>query len=155
MDYMNQTGVHQFPTQPEQKSPFEYTFKMSFWEFFERNPDHRKYFDDYMEGRRKGLVKWHETFPMATALGPNAKDDPEAVLLVDVGGNKGHELESFQKTHPDVPGRLILQDLPTMIETVKRTGPPKQVELMIYDFFTPQPVKGKMLLMFFVEHRWV
>ena len=38
---------------------------------------------------------------MARILGPDAKSDPEAVLLVDVGGNKGHEVASFHGAHPD------------------------------------------------------
>ena len=81
-------------------------------------------------------------FPMASVLGPNAKCDHEAVLFVDVGGSKGHEAISLHEAHPDIPGHLILQDLPSMIDRVS-INPPKGIELMSYDFFTPQPVKGK------------
>ena len=78
---------------------------------------------------------------MAGMLGTNGKTDPEAVLLVDVGGNKGHEIKSFHKAHPELPGRLILQDLPPMIERVSKESP-EGIELMPYDFFNRQPVKG-------------
>jgi len=143
---MHETGVHQFPKNDKEKSPFRYAFDMHFWEFFEKNKDHQQYFADYLAGRRTGLASWHETFPMAAHLGPGAKSDPKAVLLVDVGGNTGHELANFHNAHPDVPGRLILQDLPSMIEKVEKEGPPKDVEPMEYDFFTPQPVHGSQSL---------
>ena len=140
--YIRETGFHQFPTRPEDKNPFFYAHGVQFWEFFTKYPEHRKDFDEYMAARRKGLAKWHETFPIASVLGTNASTDAEAVLLVDVGGNKGHEIASFHEAHPDIPGRLILQDLPPMIERIRK-DPPNGIELMPYDFFTPQPVKGK------------
>ena len=142
VEYMKETKVHQFPSKPEEKSPWEYAWKMGFWEFFDRYPEHRTDFDEYMQLRRKNLVKWHETFPMAKELGPGAKTAEDAVLIVDVGGNKGHELESFHATHPELPGRLVLQDLDAMIERVKTNGIPTGVEVQAYDFFTPQPIKG-------------
>ena len=110
--------------------------------FFDKHPEYRRYFDEYMAERRKGHSLWYEIFPMASILAPNTKTDPKAVLLVDVGGNKGYEVESFHGAHPDIPGRLILQDLSSMIGRV-RENPLTDIELMPYDFFTPQPVKGK------------
>ena len=98
-----------------------------------------------MATRRVGLATWFETFPMARLLCPDAKKDADAVLLVDVGGNWGHEVAAFHKAHPNVPGRLILQDLPSMMEKVEMEAPPEGVECMAYDFFTPQPVKGTPL----------
>lgn len=79
---------------------------------------------------------------MAKVLGPNTRKDPEAVLLVDVGGNTGHEAVSFREKHPEVPGRLIIQDLPSMIDAVKKQGHHQDLELVQHDFFTRQPVKG-------------
>ena len=139
--YMRQTGFHQFPTRPEDSS-FFHGHHVQFWDFFDKYPEHRRDFDEYMAERRKGHSLWYEMFPIASILGPNTKTDPEAVLLVDVGGNKGHEVASFHGAHPDIPGRLILQDLPSMIERV-RENPLTDIELMPYNFFTPQPVKGK------------
>lgn len=142
IEYMHETGVHQFPKRPEEKGIFEYTNGMTLWEFMKKNEKHRKYFDDYMAQRRQGLITWHETFPMASQLGPMAKKDPKAVLLVDIGGGWGHEIQSFHKKHPDVPGRLILQDLSVILDKVESQGTAVGIEIMRYDFFTPQPVKG-------------
>ena len=139
---MRETGVHQFPTRSEEKSPFVYAYNLSFWDFFDKYPQHRKDLDEYMAVRRKGLNQWHEMFPMASVLGPDAKRDSQAVLFVDVGGGKGHEARNLREAHPELPGRLILQDLPSMIGRVKE-DPPEGVELIPYDFFTPQPIKGQ------------
>lgn len=79
---------------------------------------------------------------MASRLGPGAKRDPEAVLLVHIGGGWGHKSLSFRRKNPDVPGRLILQDLPIVLDEVESQGVPEGIELALYDFFTPQPVKG-------------
>ncbi|KAL8705630.1 MAG: hypothetical protein Q9201_001267 [Fulgogasparrea decipioides] len=142
VDYMKKTGFPQFPKRPEQQSPFETVFKMGFFEFFANNEEQRKYLDDYMAVRRKGLSSWHEVFPIASQLVPGFNtDDPGAVLLVDVGGGFGHELRSFHEAHPDTSGRLIIQDLPVMMEKFGGKAPPG-TEIMTYDFFTPQPVKG-------------
>lgn len=67
---------------------------------------------------------------------------PSTILMVDIGGNKGHEGAGFHKAYPELPGRFIIQDLPPMIERV-RQRPPRDVELMPYDIFTPQPVTGE------------
>lgn len=144
MDYMRATGFHQFPAKPDEKSPFEYAHKSGFFEFLEKDREQRKYFDDFMSIRREGLVVWHETYPMADQLGPGADTDPEAVMLVDVGGGWGHDLKSFLKAHPGLSGRLILQDLPIIIDQVQSGSDSNGIELMSYDVFTPQPVKGTL-----------
>ena len=143
VEYMHKTKVHQFPKDNSEQSPFQYAHDgLAFFEYFDKVPEQRKYFDDYMALRRVGLATWYETFPMAQVLCPDAKKESTSVLLVDVGGNWGHEISAFHQAHPDAPGRLILQDLPSMIQKVEKEAPPKGVECMAYDFFTPQPVKG-------------
>lgn len=53
--YMRETGVHQFPTRPEDKSPFVYAHNVQFWEFCDKYPEHRRDFEEYLSKRRKGL----------------------------------------------------------------------------------------------------
>ncbi len=89
---------------------------------------------------------------MASQLGPGAKMAPEAVLLVDVGGGWGHDIQSFHKTHPDIPGRLILQDRPVMIEKFDNGTMHEGFEVMTYDFYTPQPIKG-LAFLFKIMHQ--
>ena len=42
-----------------------------------------------------------------------------AVLLVDIGGGRGHEMEKFQQKFPQDKSRVVLQDLPQVVEEVK------------------------------------
>jgi hypothetical protein len=74
-----------------------------------------------------------------SVLDTNSSQD-EDVMLVDIGGGSGHDLLEFHAKHPSVKGRLILQDLPEVVESVKDM--PDCMEAMAHDFFTPQPIKG-------------
>jgi len=71
-------------------------------------------------------------------------DDPERVLYVNVGGGIGHQCAEFRNKYPasQIPGRVVLQDLPA---TIERALPTEGVENMAHDFFQPQPVKGRFL----------
>ncbi|KAI9667482.1 MAG: hypothetical protein M1821_000298 [Bathelium mastoideum] len=62
-----------------------------------------------------------------------------AVLIVDVGGGKGHDLQQFISHYPESKGSFILQDLPEVIAEVN--GLHSRITPMVHDFFTPQPVK--------------
>jgi hypothetical protein len=66
--------------------------------------------------------------------------DPSKPLLVDIGGGLGHDLAAFHARFPSLSGRLILQDLPAVINDIEELSP--SIERTVYDFFTPQPVKG-------------
>jgi hypothetical protein len=71
----------------------------------------------------------------------DSRDDANAeILIVDIGGGEGHSLHAFNHKFPCTPGRRILQDLPHVLDTVTKV--PEKTELMAYDFFTAQPVKG-------------
>ncbi|KAI0798980.1 O-methyltransferase-domain-containing protein [Xylaria sp. FL0064] len=74
-------------------------------------------------------------------------------LVVDVGGSKGHNFETFLKKHLNVPRQdLILQDLPDVLE--KATIHPG-ITACPYDFFTPQPVKGALIYyLHYILHDW-
>ncbi len=81
--------------------------------------------------------QWFEFFPTETRFGSN---DPETPLLVDIGGGLGHDLAAFHARFPSLPGRLILQDLAPVINSISDLPP--SIERQVHDFFTAQPVKG-------------
>ena len=66
-------------------------------------------------------------------------DDDERVLLVDVGGGRGDALRKFRRMHPELRGRVVIEDLPKVIEGQEVE---EGVEAIAHDFFTPQPVIG-------------
>ena len=80
--------------------------------------------------------------------------DADEVLLVDMGGATGHDLADFRSKHPNLTGRLILQDRIGNISSIK-PGERPGIECEVHDFFTPQPVRGaKAYYMHSVLHDW-
>lgn len=65
------------------------------------------------------------------------------VLLVDIGGGMGHDLEEFRTKNPKLPGRLVLQEWPEVITQITQNNP--KIKITTYDVFTPRPIKGGSL----------
>ncbi|KAF5681383.1 O-methyltransferase B [Fusarium denticulatum] len=77
----------------------------------------------------------------------------DSALLVDIGGSFGHDIGEFCRKFPDALGRLILQDLPVVIDQI--TSLDNKIERMKYDFYTEQPIKGaRAYYMHSVLHDW-
>jgi hypothetical protein len=96
--------------------------------------------------------KWHSGVPVQEIIGNPS--DPNAVLLVDVGGNVGNDLLGFHKAFPELPGQLVLQDLPASI-TRLNADELKPIQIVGHDFFTPQPVVGAKAYFFkVIFHDW-
>lgn len=88
-------------------------------------------------------ARWHDKYPAAAKLEGDLEKETEEVLVVDIGGNHGHDLISFHKQNPHLSGRLVLQDL---LYTLARIDPHLQgIETMAHDFFKPQPIRGETL----------
>lgn len=63
-------------------------------------------------------------------------------LLVDVAGGRGWDLTAFLEKHHDAPGRLILQDLPHVLDGIQLDD---RIEKQAFDLFRRQSVQGKFL----------
>ena len=89
-----------------------------------------------------GKTMWADegAYPVRERLGDACADE---VLVVDIGGGAGHDLLGFRERHPEMKGRLVLQEMPYMIEKVKAEGVCEGiVELVAHNFYGSQPVKG-------------
>ena len=133
-----------------ESGPFEFTYGKSVWEALKTDPHLKKAFDDNLAGRSSlHPVRWHDKYPAASRLENGLVGGSDEVLVVDVGGNHGYDLVTFQDQNPHLLGRLVLQDLP---ETLSRIAQPLQrIEVMAHDFFTPQAIRGKKLSLFFTS----
>lgn len=138
---MRGPGIQQFVDEPGAITLFKYAHGTDvIFGLLEKNPEQKQAFDDYMASRRvANLPQWFEIYPAVEKFS-DAHQDPNATLMVDVGGGPGQELIRFKERHPDIPGRLVLQDLPLTLQRIEKL--PDGIEPMEYDFFTPQPVKG-------------
>jgi len=94
-----------------------------------------------MAGYHQGRPSWMDEgfYPVNERLAPGIKAGKEEVVLVDVGGNVGYHLKELKSKHPNLPGRLVLQDRLDIIAKVADTD--EGFEAMPYDFFTEQPIK--------------
>ena len=126
---------------PEHSSqpPFVEKFGKIQWEYFEDHPERGKSFNTFMEGQREGRNSWLDIYPAKERLIDGIKVDESEVLLVDVGGGRGHEVQDFRDRIGTKFGRLVLEDLPEVIEGVH----PESIEPVPYDFYTAQPIKGQ------------
>lgn len=93
-----------------------------------------------MEALRTSREHWTQWFPVEKNLLFNASQDPEEALLVDVGGGAGEDARKFLQRFPNAKGRVVLEDLPAVLEKVE--GLDKRIELVPLDFFNPQPIQG-------------
>lgn len=133
-----------------------YKTKLNFFEHLQANQPYGEQFHYHMGGYRQGRPSWMDAgfFPVQERLieGFDATAD-DSVLLVDVGGSFGHDISEFHKKQPAAPGRLVLQDLPAVIDQIQDLE--AKIERMPYDFYTEQPLKGaRAYYMHSVLHDW-
>lgn len=121
-----------------QETAFTLAKNATLFEWMKQHPEQRKFFDNYMAGRRREVLRWFEIFPITKKLTTELRTGSKDILIVDIGASHGHDLVRFKERYSDLPGRFILQDLPETIESIHNPLP--GIEPMIYDFFTPQPV---------------
>jgi hypothetical protein len=93
-----------------------------------------------MTGVRGSRPHWVHWFPIQEELINGSSGKDEDVLLVDVGGGKGHDLNKFITTFPDAKGRYVLEDLPVVIDDTYNRNP--RIEAVKHDFFQKQPIQG-------------
>lgn len=121
-------------------APFQlaYNTDSHYFEWLSRNPDTQKVFNSVMtQSQQHRGADWFEIYPAQERL----LASPDQALLVDIGGGVGHDIKAFQKQFPNLPGRLILQDLPQVIDTIKEPLP-EGIEAIGYSMFDQQPING-------------
>ena len=140
-DYFRERGFSS-PTDPID-GPMQWTLnsKVPYFEYVQQDPKRLKAFNQLMTRWRGASKHWTEWYPVQSEILDGASADSDDLILVDIGGARGHDLEAFLKRFPSTHGRLMLQDLPNTIETVDHLAP--AIKAIVHDFFTPQPVKGQ------------
>lgn len=129
--------------------PYQYAFnvKQNTYLYWVQNKAILDNFDTFMNGAKlANRRRWTEWFPSQDCFIDGSSQDPQEALLVDVGGGRGHDLLAFKEAYPDAVGKLVLQDLPGVIESI--TGLDVSIERLKHDYNTEQPIKGTLLLSF-------
>ncbi|EMC93342.1 hypothetical protein BAUCODRAFT_57291, partial [Baudoinia panamericana UAMH 10762] len=125
------------------------------WTWFREHPDAHAHFNSFFAILRAGMPPWTSMFPPTKLL----KDfDASTMLSVDVGGGKGgdarHLAAAVSSSHPQA--RIVVQDQPEVIAAARESKDlPSQIELMPYNFFDEQPVKGaRCYFLHSICHDW-
>jgi hypothetical protein len=124
--------------------PFQHAFNCKGSHYFEyfanSDPEMGRRFASMMDMWSKGRPRWFDEdyYPVKDRLITGAEQDSH--FLVDVGGGSGHDIEGLRQAFEGhLPGKLVLQDRPEVVEIAKLgTG----AEGMAHDFLTKQPVDG-------------
>ncbi|RSL97253.1 hypothetical protein CEP52_011025 [Fusarium oligoseptatum] len=146
---------HEYANNNGWKDPTDITHKKTFFEHLHTNPPYGQMFHLHMGGYRQGRPSWMDSdfFPVQEKLLNGFDQSEDATLLVDIGGSFGHDIGEFRRKFPDAPGRLVLQDLPVVIDQITKLD--EKIERTKYDFFTEQPIKGaRAYYMHSVLHDW-
>jgi len=108
------------------------------WEIMAQYPERMKTF-------QSGLGNQDAIFPIVGLYDFGELNTSDSrPILVDVGGGQGQSIVKILEHHKELAAeKMILQDLPEVIELVKTSETlPKGVVKMGHDFFREQPVKG-------------
>lgn len=128
------------------KSPYAYSKgkeSLTYYEVLEQDPGFRNIWNGVLAAMEKGMPI-SGMFPFES-LREQVGKEPERAFVVDIAGGRGQALLKLQEEIPGVfGGKLILQDLPIVIDSLKEEDIPG-IEKMAYDIFTPQPVKSEYL----------
>ncbi|KAL2829384.1 S-adenosyl-L-methionine-dependent methyltransferase [Aspergillus pseudoustus] len=140
-DFLKATG-YQNP-EDTYNSPFQFAHNTAdhYFTWLGKHPESQATFNAVMNAGRFFRNNWFEFYPVVENLTGGAPDDPDRALVVDIGGNIGHELIAFRKRFPDIPGRLVLEDLPAVIDNLSGPLGPN-IDAVKHNMFEPQPIKG-------------
>lgn len=129
---------------------YDYAMGETVWETLKKNTQWKKGFDDNMSYRNKFLsIPWHVKYPFEQKTVTRDTSSAGKVVIVDIGGNQGVDLDRFAKSFPYMECDLILQDLPETLSLLLKKKDRMQLDprirAMEYDFFTAQPVHGSSI----------
>lgn len=151
-EFLSQTGFKN-PEGPQGSFQYAHNSPLPTFEWLQQHPKQLTDFNVFMAGQRNSRVDWFDAFPVQDVLFHGFQRNNDEVLLVDIAGGRGHDLEAFRKRFPDAFGKLILEDLPAAIDEIEDLD--ESILRMKYDFFTPQPVIGARAYYFrAIFHNW-
>lgn len=124
-------------------TPFNKAFKtdLSCFDWLSQHPEHYIPFQKMMTSLEGS--EWTEGFELLDSEAKQIISTPikpsEKVFFVDVGGGHGHQSVLLGQKYPNLLGRLVLQDLPSVVGDL---SPIEGVTIQPYNFFEKQPIVG-------------
>jgi hypothetical protein len=114
-------------------------WKGTMFTYYAAHPEQGEKFNKHMMFRREDERGWMDS--KVFRIDKEAEGWPaDKPIFVDVGGGLGHQPALLKASYPDLPGQVIVQDLPEVIQDALSTP---GVQNMAYNIFDPQPIQGK------------
>jgi len=113
------------------------------FDYLSKNPELELAFARCMRGVSESMKSWVDIYPTESLLVDDDGGSYDEVVVVDIGGGIGQDINAFQRKHKLAMGRLILQDLEKVVEQAKVEP---NITVMPHDFFQIQTVKGRVHL---------
>lgn len=155
-EYLAITSYANPGTLPGAATPFQYgnSTPLTFYQSLATDEKARNGFDDQMKRhvimeRARAQAGFASIYDFEAEIGCLVME-AEDVALVDVGGSQGHVLEDVKRHLPNLKGRLVLEELPETLESVKI---PEGIEAVPYNFLEAvQPVKGELIFPYLIRN---
>lgn len=103
---------------------------------YQTKPDLFAQFNKYMKVQRLGMPTWMDVYPYQKLIQGLTPQQP---FFVDIGGGFGHQCIALREALPELPNKILLQDIAATLEHVIQ---PLGVDIIVQDFFQPQQTKG-------------
>ena len=155
-EYFKQ-NAYQCPTDNDHP-PLEYILgATNFWSWLQEHSPADQHFNNFLATARRGQPPWPSYYPIHDRLLQDFTS--EKPLVVDVGGGIGRDLSYLAHVLPDKykNARLILQDLPSVIESAQKESLDPRIRPMAHSFFNPQPSETQGAKAYFLHsilHDW-
>lgn len=131
----------------------------SIFDFVAQNPEKMNAVIALMTAQRADQKSWiadDKLFPEQYFQLSSDDLANDRAIVVDVGGGAGHQCLALRSQHPELKGRIVLEDLPSTVERVdKKQFADLRIEILVHDFNEPQPVRGaKVYYLRNILHDW-
>ena len=148
-DFLKQRNYKKIESNQDTVFQKAFNTNLPFFQWMPQHPEHMISLGQLMALQR--VSHWVDSYAVPAeveSFGPT----PEKHILVDIGGGFGQQAIAFRDKYPEIPGRIVVQDIP---ETLAGATPVPGIELVAHDFFQPQPVQGaKFYYLRHVLHNW-
>ena len=147
-EYLQQTG-YKNPSD-ESDCAFQWTFntRENYFHYLLGNEKRKNAFNDFMTKIRSTRHHWTDWYPVQREVLDDVQVEQDDMILIDMGGGKGHDLEVFLMKFPSAKGRILLQDLPGTVPQAKQLS--HGIQVQAHDFFTTQTVRSKNKKLFLI-----
>lgn len=125
-----------------QDSPFQLGVdsELDFWSWLKADQNMGQRFNRVMPSMASEWKTALDLYPVREKLIDGFQG---GVLMVDMGGGLGHDLEAFHTKYPVESAEYVLQDVPDVLDAA---NPQPPIKKMAHDFFTEQPLKGAPII---------